>query len=64
MTNMAKSDLIVREAHLSDIVDSLQQERRFALETQDWPRKREVEHSLKLANERLLTVSLKLAVMA
>ena len=58
-----KSDLIVREAHLSDIIATLMQERSFALATQDWPRKAEVEHSLKLANERLLNVSLKLAVL-
>lgn len=59
---MTKSDLVVREAHLEDIIDALRSERNFALATKDWPRKREVENSLRLAQERLCNVSLKLAV--
>jgi len=59
-----KAQLIVREKHLEDIRDHLRDERNFALSTKDWPRKAEAERSLKLVNERLLNVSLKLAVAA
>lgn len=58
-----RETLIVREKHLEDIVESLKDMRNFALRTKDWPRKAEVERSLKLAQERLLRVAMKLSAM-
>lgn len=59
-----KADLIAREKMLEDVADSLDQERKFAISVQDWPRKTECERRLKVARDRLLSIHLKLAVAA
>lgn len=59
---MDHDQLIVREKHLDDIIEALEEEKRFALRTQDWPRLSEVKRSLSLAKDRQIGVSIKLAV--
>lgn len=55
-------ELCEREVMLEDILDSLKQERNFALRTNDWPRVSLANERIKETNERLCSIGAALAI--